>query len=198
MEYRWRALAIPFGSPRARDKQGEYFSPRTKLGIHLGPETRVPLAVHHGQDRTVGPRFVGYCSDWSKDSDGWRCTFVVDDPIVGRRLADTKAPLFASSGAASHLVVRAADGEILQWPLAEVSTTYTPIDDRAEAIYLADPAAEAQYQRDFRLGQLEVLEHDMGRLRRDHLLNQINSLVHTIQEAKVEDLRNKIHKLQAA
>jgi hypothetical protein len=173
MTYRMRMLAIPFGSPRERDLDGEYFSPRTDLGIKLTRDTILPLAWHHGAE---GHRkWIGGCSDWEMKADGWWCTAVVEDPMYAARLAQAERPIFASSGAAPHTVIRAGDGEILQWGLSEVSGTFSPINRAART----QPITEGMtYDQELRIqGIHEVLENTLGRHRQVELMTQANDML---------------------
>lgn len=163
MAHRWRVLAIPYGSPGRKDKDGEYFSPDTDLGLALTRNTQVPVTIHHGQDPSVGRRFVGYASDWENAADGLWATVTVHDETIGRALASDPAPLFASSGAASHMVNKGKDGHILTWPLAELALTYSPINHDAVTRYLGDLTAEEERRLLQRLDRVEMTLQNVRR-----------------------------------
>lgn len=127
-------LAVPFGSPRDKDRDGEYFSSRTDLGLEAGWQ-RWPLYWHHTRDSSVGDRRIGWANGLTKKADGWWTSVEVDDPRLLARLEQMAGDgkLFASSGSVAHLVRRGPDGEIRTWPLAELSLTPSPTNGKAVA-----------------------------------------------------------------
>lgn len=156
---RLSVLAIPFGSPSDLDKDGDYFSPRTDLGLDAGHQ-RWPVYWQHTQDPSVGDRRIGWANGLVRKPDGWWTDVEVDDPQVAARLETMAADgtLFASSGSVSHLV-RRAGGELLKWPIAELSLTPTPSNRRAVA-RLAPPAHP---ELDGPIERMQEMTYDMQR-----------------------------------
>jgi hypothetical protein len=149
-------LAVPFGGPFAdkggagSDFDGQRFSDRTDLCLSWFPQHR-PLLWHHGleegDDRPgVEPIGTVDVATAAKDSAGWWVRAQLDASSKYwrhiMRLLDADA-LYASSGAMSHLVKIADDGEILRWPWVELSLTPTP----SNLFAIVQPAeAKAHYK----------------------------------------------------
>jgi len=126
---KWRVLAIPFGGPFAggKDKDGEYFSPRTDIKPDWFKER--PVLWHHGRDVVLKDTDLGTEDDLKVEKDGWWATIWLDRSNryweqVNALLARGK--VYGSSGGLSHLVQKARDGEILVWPHVEQTLTPTP------------------------------------------------------------------------
>jgi hypothetical protein len=68
---KWRVLAIPFGGEfkGGKDKDGEYFSPRTDVKPHWFKDH--PVIFQHGKDPTLGDEDVGIEGDLTTGNDGW-------------------------------------------------------------------------------------------------------------------------------
>ena len=131
----FRMLAVPFGgpipkrlAPRGVDLDGEWFSERTELRV--GPHTSVPVLFHHDRDPTgrVTGR-LGWASNWVRGPRGWLADVELDDtPKVRlvRRLSD-RVELFGSTSAeAGSPVRREPTGEIVYWPVHELSLSPSP------------------------------------------------------------------------
>lgn len=126
-EWELEVFAAPYGGPQDRDAQGEFFSQRTKF--HLDKFT--PVAVHYhgyGSDkRQAGkPEYIGRTVKAEQRGDGvWLRVALDKASETARRLWEAAksgaAKLVASSGSVSHLVRMGRDGEILEWPMAEIS-----------------------------------------------------------------------------
>jgi HK97 family phage major capsid protein len=125
------APLVIFGSPERKDLTGEYFTAETNFGWN-GSEPR-PLLYHHGLDETIGNRYLA--------GKGWQFERLDDFGLWAKAQLDKadqyEAFLFklaqagklgTSSGTAPHMIVKADDGRILQWFIAEGSLTPSPID----------------------------------------------------------------------
>jgi hypothetical protein len=133
------AYAIRFSGPGDPDTSGEYFTPRTNFGPKNGDG--VATLFHHGlpikglerlQEIEFGPATT------RRDETGIfaETTLDLSDPDQAR-LAHwcAKGALKWSSGSASHLVRKGADGcEITRWHPIEFSFTPAPVDERLPAI----------------------------------------------------------------
>jgi len=115
-----------WGDAEHKDLQGDYFTTSTWLGLSEYPS--VPALFHHGLDGAVGLAVMGkrvkaqaddtgvWVEDWlNKASQYWNMV---------KPLLDAEA-LYYSPGSAPHMVKRAADGELLAYPVVE--DTFTPI-----------------------------------------------------------------------
>ncbi|MEM5773575.1 MAG: hypothetical protein AAGU05_01135 [Anaerolineaceae bacterium] len=123
-------LAVPFGGPfNGKDSDGEFFS--TKTNLHL-ENFSTPLAVYyHGHDengKPMGePAIIGTVKgdSWEKKPDGWWVRIVLDKAAAyAKRVwqAAQKSAARASSATAAHLFRKdKKTGEILNWPVVEVS-----------------------------------------------------------------------------
>lgn len=134
-------LGVPFGNPQEKDRQRQYFSERTEIAMNIGDKR--PVYYFHG-DSPLGkqkdnPPIVGTAEYTRKDSRGHWFTVVLDQT---KQYADRiwKAAIQgvakASSGAINYLTRLAQDGEILHWPVGEltlldVGKGRIPVDDRA-------------------------------------------------------------------
>lgn len=152
-DYELDVLAVPYGGPKnGRDTDGQYFSPRTDT---LREQFKsVPIFLYHGMDArqnpVADPEPIGTAEYHHTDSAGdwYRATLSKTAEAVKALWEAAKAgTLRASSGAISHLVRIAKDGEILKWPLAELSlmdsaTGMKPANSYAVAL----PRAKANYK----------------------------------------------------
>ena len=144
-------LAAPFGSPTKKDAHGEWFSPRTNVREDWFPTPAV--LYYHGytapnaQQGTPEP--IGSVVSRSVKTDG-----------VWFRVALSKASAYAKSvwaaaqagtaaaspGTIGHLIRKAKDGELLHWPIAEISLFDTAGGKRPASSYaLTVPATKARY-----------------------------------------------------
>lgn len=122
--------AVLFTDPSRKDLTGDYFTKSTELAWQ-GLEPRIAL-YHHGMDSTF------------KDAEfknGWQLDRIDDVGLWVKHQCDMRdeyeaavygmvksKKLGLSSGAASHLVKRADDGQLLRWPISEISYTPTPAE----------------------------------------------------------------------
>jgi hypothetical protein len=136
---------VLFGDAQRRDltpvpnpdgSKGEYFTPETNFCLDW-PVGQRPMLYHHGLDNSVKVAAVGVIDKVEADDVGvWaeaqldkrnRYTAKVKDLVL-------KGALGWSSGSISHLVKKARDGRILQWPIVEGSATPTPMEPRGTDI----------------------------------------------------------------
>ncbi|HEV7213904.1 MAG TPA: DUF6582 domain-containing protein, partial [Chloroflexota bacterium] len=108
---------------------GEYFSPRTNLHPEIFPGDR-PMLYDHGVDPLLQHTIIGRTNAKTMEQDdlGWWVEAQLDRH--GRYFKALKAlmdkgALYGSTSAPTALVKKAADGEILDWPVFE--QTLTPI-----------------------------------------------------------------------
>jgi hypothetical protein len=127
--------AAPYGSPTNRDSQGEWFSPRTDFQLDLIPHGR-PLMVGHGLGE-AGPAVVGRITVAERRPEGLWIRAQLDRASAhfGRvRDALAKGLLSFSSATMAHLARVAPNGEIMSWPLVEVSLTDRPASRDARIV----------------------------------------------------------------
>lgn len=120
-------LGNPYGGPNGgKDSDGEFFSDRTKL--HLDRFTNPLVVYYHGYgedgEPQGDPEIIGRIESHEKRADGvWYRVILDKASEYARRVWDAakEGLARASSGSISHLVRVATDGEILNWPMAELS-----------------------------------------------------------------------------
>ena len=119
----------PFGG---RDSYGTYFSARTAWGLDLHPQG-IPVLYNHGFDNDIGLTPLGFTTppaSFRADDDGLWVQMQLDKrekyyATRVRPLLD-KGALGISQGSAEHSVrIDEKSGEVLAWPLHEVSLTPT-------------------------------------------------------------------------
>ena len=140
---KWRVLALPFGGPLkgGKDTDGEFFSARTDPKPHWFPER--PVLFHHGKAE-LGDDDIGIEDELTKGPDGWWGRLWLDrqHQYFERLEAMIRAgKVYGSSGSIAHLVkTDHKTGEILVWPHAEQTLTFTPanIFSRIEASKAVD------------------------------------------------------------
>lgn len=146
-DYELDVLGVPFGSPNDRDSDGEYFDAATNL--HLDKFPTPPAVYYHGGGQAT-PQYIGRVVSHEAKSEGVWFRVVLDRAHeLARRVweAAQKGAAYASSGSIIHLVRKAADGHIVEWPLAELSIFDSeggkqPANKRAIAL----PALKAVYE----------------------------------------------------
>ncbi len=153
---RWEleVLGVPYGGPfGGKDAQGEYFSPATRL--HEDKYPLPPVVYYHGltPDGTPAgaPEYIGRTIGFEDRPDGRWYRVVLDRAsALARRVWDAarRGIARASSGSVAHLVRRAPDGHIMEWPVAELSV-FDVGDGRrpANAYAIAVPVLKAIYSR---------------------------------------------------
>jgi len=118
-------LGAPYGGHICKegickDSYGEYFSPKTDFMVGIGDER--PVIYYHGADEKI-PHAIGIAKVEKRDERGlWfnvklgLCKFANKVwEAAGRGIAK------ASTGTVQHLIRIAKDGEILTWPIAELT-----------------------------------------------------------------------------
>ena len=145
-------LAVPFGGPDfGKDKQGEFFTPRTDLALD---NFENPLVVYyHGfdenQQQMKTPEIIGEVTSHETKADGHWVRILLDKTNeFAKRIweAAKKGLAKASSGTIGHLMRSEFSGEITYWPLAEITlldTNETMQPANAYAVVL--PVMKALY-----------------------------------------------------
>jgi HK97 family phage major capsid protein len=125
-----------FGDPEHKDLTGQYFTPETNY--HWDGKEKRPHLYHHGLDPEMGLKYLGDGLElsridkfalWAKSqlnlSDRYEA-FLFQQAQAGK--------LGCSSGTAPHMIKCAEDGQILDWPIVEGSSTFSPIDWRTKGL----------------------------------------------------------------
>jgi hypothetical protein len=119
-------VQIAFGGPRAKDTHGEYFSARTDLAESDFPHP--PLIYYHGYDQRTNkamskPVVIGKpLKRWTSDHAHHILYQLKSNQWADQTWADAcKGEVPASPGTVGYLIRKATDGELLYWPVAEVS-----------------------------------------------------------------------------
>lgn len=144
-------VKIAFGGPMGgRDAHGEFFSAKTDFDPEHFPAP--PLLYYHGFDehgRKMGrPAVTGTVVSRHTGTDGHYITY----KLKSGKYADLqyssamKSACVVSPGTVGHLIRKASDGELLYWPLAEVSAwDYSDARKPANAYSVAAPVLKALY-----------------------------------------------------
>lgn len=145
-------VLVPYGSPTDKDDAGEYFDSATNF--HLDKYTP-PAVYYHGfgaNKRPEGqPVYLGRTIDSREEPGVGRWLRVKLDQAVAqaRRLWEHVkggGQLVSSSGSIGHLVRRAKDGRIIEWPLAEISIwEHDPARPQANTHAVAVPVLKMMY-----------------------------------------------------
>ena len=135
-------LGAPYGGQfDGKDADGEYFSERTDFMMDVGDAR--PAIYYHGRNPdgipSEKPEAIGVAKASRRDSDGLWFEVILDRAKnyaarIYKAAVDGIAA--ASSGAVPHLVRIANDGEILTWPIGEM-TVIDKSDTRRPANELA-------------------------------------------------------------
>ena len=153
-DWELEVLGIPYGGPEGgKDADGEYFSEKTAL--YLDRFTDPLVVYYHGYDdngKPAGaPELIGKVQGHEKRSDGVWFRVLLDkaNDLARRVWESAKQGLArASSGSIAHLVRIAEDGEILNWPFAELSIFETETGKQPANNYaVALPVMKAIYAR---------------------------------------------------
>lgn len=124
-----------WGSPAAKDLQGDYFTPDTEL--MLEHYKSVPCLFHHGLDSDVGLAVIGRRVDVKADDAGVFVQHWIDKSNRYWKMVEPllqSGRLFYSPGSAPHLVKRALDGRLLSFPVIEDTLTPIPAQYRLRPI----------------------------------------------------------------
>lgn len=138
---------VVWGGPQQRDLHGEYFTPRTDLGLDW--YDRRPMLYQHGLDPRLQADALGVIDRLIPDDHGvWAEAQIAAShpraPAIQRLIAAGK--LGWSSGSLPHLVDVRPDGCIERWIIVEGSLTPTPAEpERTAARLIAPEAAKSAY-----------------------------------------------------
>lgn len=150
-EWELDVLGIPFGDESNRDSDGEFFTARTKL--HEDKFPHAPAVYYHGfgdnNRPSASPAYIGRTVAAERRNDGvWYRVVLNKASELAKRVweAAQRGTAFASSGSVAHLVRKATSGEILEWPVAELSIFDTDNGKRPANRYaVALPVLKAVY-----------------------------------------------------
>ena len=146
-------LGIPFGGPNAgKDAHGEYFSAKTDLELN---SVKPLIHYYHGYDETGKPQGkpekIGMVKGYDVRSDGvwWRVALDKASKFAQRVWDAAKRGIAAaSSGTAEHLRRVTKEGEIVYWPVFELSLFDTENGKLpANSYAVALPALKAVYEQ---------------------------------------------------
>lgn len=119
-------VRIAFGGPSSKDSHGEYFSASTDFAEADFPTP--PLIYYHGFDQRTNremrkPIVIGKPLKRWTEADGHYIRYQLkNNTWADQTWGDAcKGETPASPGTVGYLVRKAADGELLYWPIAEVS-----------------------------------------------------------------------------
>jgi len=153
-EWKLEVLGAPYGGQdNGKDSQGEFFSERTDFMMNIG-DTR-PAIYYHGMspdgiDKDA-PAVIGTATAVRRDSDGLWFEVVLDKTKeLAKRIweAAVAGVARASSGAINYLVRTGLGGELLTWPIGELS--------------LIDAEGGRQPANQLAVAQLKSLYHEAG------------------------------------
>ncbi|MGB0383365.1 MAG: hypothetical protein ACPGWR_00955 [Ardenticatenaceae bacterium] len=141
-------LGAPFGGPfDGKDSQGDYFS--TETNFHFDKFALPPLVYYHGLVDTA-PYYIGKTLSREVKSDGvWYRARLNPSSEYASLIwqAAQNGEAAASSGSAPHLVRKAPDGLIQEWPIVELSLLETSTGKRPVNSYaVAIPATKGIYK----------------------------------------------------
>jgi len=116
-------LGVPYGGPYdgGTDYHGEFFTRDTDLWLDKFPKR--PIVYYHGFEDPL-PEIIGEELEWWRDEEGvWFKVRLDKTREYARRVyeAAKKGLATASSGAIGHLVRTKENGEIVVWPIGEIS-----------------------------------------------------------------------------
>jgi len=143
-------VGIPFGGPvNGKDLHGQFFSNKTDFAWDLIPDGQRPLLYQHGLDSTMKTNVIGRWSVKKVDDAGvWvRAQLDARNEYIDeiKELLDSEA-LGLSSATMGHLVkVSAKTGEILRWPVVELSLTPNPANPSAYVVKTVGEVAPVEY-----------------------------------------------------
>ena len=145
-----QVLGAPYGGHLSgKDADGDYFSENTNFMMGVGDER--PVLYYHGADDlgmpTSRPQVIGKATVTRRDSQGLWFDVVLDKAKeFSKRIYDAalNGLARASSGAINYLVRRGEDGELLTWPIGEL-TLIDRTDLRRPANELAVAYLKAAY-----------------------------------------------------
>ncbi len=134
---------VRWGTPIEKDLQGEFFTKNTDFALHYYGGTKRPALYHHARDPHVKGVAIGLIDTIRSDDTGlWAEAELEKNNRYFKAIKEllAKGKLFWSSGTIPGVPTKAANGEILYWPLVEGSLTPTPVEFRNTNVYNVDPA----------------------------------------------------------
>lgn len=142
-------VGIPFGGPlNGKDLHGQFFSKNTDFHWHLIPDGMRPLLYQHGLDDTLKTAVIGRWAVKRIDEAGVWVRAQLDkrsDYVEEIKQLLDEGALGLSSATMGHLVkVATKSGEILDWPVVELSLTPNPANPDAYVVK-ADVEAPVEY-----------------------------------------------------
>lgn len=162
-------LGAPYGGHRfGKDADGEYFSENTDFMMDVGDKR--PVLYYHGADDagkpTPRPQVIGTATATRRDSQGLWFEVVLDKAKeFSKRIYDAalNGLARASSGAINYLVRKREDGELVTWPIGELT-----LIDRSDMRRPANELAVAYLKAAFIQSELEFPETflESGELKR--------------------------------
>src|SRR5574341_121121 len=148
-EWELDVLGVPYGGPYGgKDAQGEFFTPATDLWLERIP--RRPVVYYHGlAEAESAPQIIGEELGWERRADGvWFRVALDKASRLARRVwqAAQKGLARASSGAIGHLVRVAEGGQIVVWPVCELSLLDARQHQPANPYAVALPQVKAVFE----------------------------------------------------
>ena len=153
-DWELEVLGVPYGGPNGgKDADEQYFSEKTNL--HLDRFTSPLVMYYHGVGEDGQPQGepepIGEIQGSEKRADGvWFRVLLNKASDYARRVWEgaKQGIARASSGSIAHLVRTATDGEILNWPMAELSL-FDAVGNRQPAnnYAVALPVMKSVYKR---------------------------------------------------
>lgn len=153
-EWELEVLGVPFGTRDNKDSDGQFFTERTEA--YLANYKSIPVFYYHsinpdGKTMQAEPELIGKAEYARTDKQGhWFRVTLDNAKKLARRIweAAKKGIARASSGSLNYLVRVAQSGEILSWPVAELSLI--DIDggrQPANPLAIATPVIKAAYKQ---------------------------------------------------
>jgi len=136
--------AVLWGSETKKDLTGEWFTPKTaELTAIYDTVGRLPFLYHHGLDAALKTTVIGVVDLLKVDSVGlWyeAQLKLVDEygEYVKKLLADGKLKTSSQTFAVARDVAKS--GEIVRWPIVEITATPAPAEYRMQPIEMLKSA----------------------------------------------------------
>ena len=144
---RYGCYAVMFGDEENRDLYKQFFTKSTDFCLDWYEQ--VPWLYHHGLHPSMGSMKIGAWDSFKVDDIG---VFVEGERLKHHKYEEAvgilldEGILFPSSGAAAHLVEADDNGQMLRWPIVEVSSTVSPAEYRMGPISaVATEALKSMY-----------------------------------------------------
>lgn len=195
---RLEVLAAPFGSPDNRDALGEYFSARTDFMIDINDWR--PTLYFHGfspEKRMMKrPAAIGKAFVSRVDEEGLWMEVTLDEGKMANRIWDAAeaGSCRASTGSVNYLTRSNNDGEVLVWPLAEL----TLIDEGAGRHPVNSEAVATPLRAQFEAVDLEFPEAFKAGEATDAVDTDLEPIVAPKSELKGQIMSKEIKEAVAA